>query len=151
MARHRRRHQNTPPKTHYFNPTASTVYRAKRDDYSIATDPIFEYQPPRSVALPDLHSAIWSDLTEVEDRRQYTPQRSGGFSSAASTRSPVAPIKTNNTFTSSVIRAFKAPAHVAICVRRKIRKQVLHALKKTGRGSSPPRLRNHWSNVKCSG
>jgi hypothetical protein len=146
MARSHRRH---PSKTTIFTPTASQVFRGKRDDYSIATDPIFENSFSRSVALPDLDT-VWSTLNDVEDRRHFTPGRSGSFQ-AASTRSRVTPTKTNLSLTSSVIEAFKAPRNVAICVRRKIRKQVLHALKKTGKGSSPPRRRNNWSNVKCSG
>lgn len=43
---------------------------------------------------------------------------------------------------------FRTPDRVALCVRRKQRRQVLHALRRTGRGNRPPR-RNAWSNVSC--
>lgn len=148
MARHRRRHPQTPS---YFTPPARQVFKGKRDDYSIANGDNYSfeftpYSPPLS--LPD-QPAIWSDLMEVEDRRRYQPGRPAGFRAAASTRSAVAPTKTHANLTQSVVQTFKAPAHVAICVRRKIRKAVLHALKKTGRGSSPPRRRNYYSGVRC--
>lgn len=43
---------------------------------------------------------------------------------------------------------FKAPKRVWICIRRKMRRQVLHALKRT-RGVSGKRKRNYYSNVRC--
>jgi len=46
---------------------------------------------------------------------------------------------------------FQYPWQVMICVRRKRRKEVLHALKKTGGRGAPhkkPR-RNYWSEVRC--
>lgn len=46
--------------------------------------------------------------------------------------------------------AFKAPSQVLVCVRRKKRKEVLFAKKKTGRGArSKFRRRNYFSNVRC--
>lgn len=44
--------------------------------------------------------------------------------------------------------AFKAPKFVAICVRRKIRREVLLALGRGGGGKRRPR-RNAYSNVRC--
>lgn len=47
---------------------------------------------------------------------------------------------------------FTLPWQVIICVRRKRRRQVLHALGKTGRGATrrmKPRKNNHWSEVRC--
>lgn len=44
---------------------------------------------------------------------------------------------------------FRTPNKVLICVRRKIREEVMHALKKTGkRGQKKPR-RNYYSDVRC--
>lgn len=47
---------------------------------------------------------------------------------------------------------FARPNEVAICARRKRRRQVLHALQVTGRrgpGKGKPRKTNFWSRVKC--
>lgn len=45
--------------------------------------------------------------------------------------------------------AFKAPAETLVCVRRARRKQVLHALRKTGRGGQRRPRRSKWSSIKC--
>lgn len=48
--------------------------------------------------------------------------------------------------------SFNIPQGVAICVRRKMRSQVLHALRKTGRrgnGRGKPRHTNFWSRIGC--
>lgn len=48
------------------------------------------------------------------------------------------------------IRVFSAPESVSVCVRRKRRKEVLHALKKAGRGGPQrKRRRSQWSHVSC--
>lgn len=49
---------------------------------------------------------------------------------------------------------FRLPRMVAICVRRKIRKEVLHAFRKTGKGGAKHRRRerakwNEFSLIKC--
>lgn len=45
--------------------------------------------------------------------------------------------------------AFERPQSVLVCVRRKIREQVLHALNKTGkRGQKRPRF-SYYSSIKC--
>lgn len=46
--------------------------------------------------------------------------------------------------------SFANPGKVVTCVKRRVRKEVLHALKKTGGGRrrKPPR-RNFWSEVSC--
>lgn len=44
---------------------------------------------------------------------------------------------------------FQAPKRVLICVRRKIRKEVLHAYKKTGPGSGRPKRRGPYSGISC--
>lgn len=46
------------------------------------------------------------------------------------------------------IVAFEHPKRVLVCVKRKERKEVLHAKRKVGRGNRPP-TRNRWSNVTC--
>lgn len=44
---------------------------------------------------------------------------------------------------------FRVPNAVNVCIRRKQRKEVLFALRKTGRGAGAPRRRNRWSDVRC--
>ncbi|UDN67564.1 hypothetical protein [robinz microvirus RP_45] len=48
---------------------------------------------------------------------------------------------------------FMVPSLVAICARRKIRREIMFALrhdkKHRGKGGGRPRHRNFWSNVKC--
>ncbi|UDN67692.1 hypothetical protein [robinz microvirus RP_95] len=48
---------------------------------------------------------------------------------------------------------FMVPSLVAICARRKIRREVMFALrhhkKHRGKGGGKPRHRNFWSNVRC--
>lgn len=45
--------------------------------------------------------------------------------------------------------AFKSPRHVLICIRRKMRREVLHALRKAGKGGMRHPRRNAWSDVHC--
>lgn len=46
--------------------------------------------------------------------------------------------------------AFALPTQVAICVRRKVRREVLHAIRVAGRtGRGGKRHRNAYSNIKC--
>jgi len=44
---------------------------------------------------------------------------------------------------------FEDPSRVLICIRRKQRKEVLHALKKTGKSGQKRPRRNHYSEVLC--
>lgn len=46
---------------------------------------------------------------------------------------------------------FALPWQVVICVRRKRRREVLHAMGKTGKGQAKqkPSVRNYYSNVRC--
>lgn len=45
--------------------------------------------------------------------------------------------------------SFDAPHKVAVCVRRKERREVLFAMKRTGKGSRSRRRRNKFSNMGC--
>lgn len=48
------------------------------------------------------------------------------------------------------VLAFAKPSRVALCIRRSIRKQVLHAFKQTGAGKHHRRPRlNEWSSISC--
>ena len=46
--------------------------------------------------------------------------------------------------------AFHQPKRIAICVRRKMRREVLHAFRLTGKGSrARVRKRDQWSDISC--
>jgi len=45
--------------------------------------------------------------------------------------------------------AFTMPKSVLVCARRKMRKEVLFAKRKTGKGSRSIKRRNIWSEIKC--
>lgn len=47
---------------------------------------------------------------------------------------------------------FAVPKHIALCVRRKRRREIMHALRRAGRrgiGKNKIRRTNFWSKVKC--
>lgn len=44
---------------------------------------------------------------------------------------------------------FAVPKRVIVCIRRKQRREVLHAMKRTGSGKGRRRRRNEWSSVIC--
>lgn len=94
-------------------------------------------------------------LTQFEDRRTYHPDSiarnaTSFFSNAHSLQVPIG--KTGREllekFPSSRV-GFTDAKNVLICVRRKQRKEVLHALKKTGKtGQKAPR-RSFYSDIQC--
>lgn len=107
----------------------------------------------------------YPSLTDIEDRRRY------GFSVLTPPRTlTVGPVRTvvkrsvSNpdrfarfrprpvTFSSPLPHrvAFEAPHRLALCHRRKTRREVIHALKLTGKGAGARRRRhNEWSQVSC--
>nr|DAW08222.1 MAG TPA: hypothetical protein [Microviridae sp.] len=96
------------------------------------------------------------NLQLVEDRRTWHPD---GLYRPIRTITSKRPRLRPVAFTSSKLRntlpvklGFDIPKKVAICVRRKQRKEVLFAKHKTGAGSgrrSKAPKRNQWSDVKC--
>lgn len=112
------------------------------------------FQPPSANPrlLSDLVSSPVGPLTEVEDRRTYHP---------LDTFRPVMEIGGTPSGPRQVKRSFKRslpfglqfgkPEKTAICVRRNTRKEVLHAMRKTGKGGGPRRRprRNWHSSTSC--
>lgn len=49
------------------------------------------------------------------------------------------------------ILAFEHPLRVVLCARRKIRKEVLHALGKSGRGGQRKPRYSYYSSISCKG
>lgn len=130
--------------------------RRRRTERPSATFPTHH---PRSLTPLLVPYALRSDLREVEDRRTYHPEFE--FRPARTVWGhPVRPNRVKEVrparpaFRSPGLGArvrFAVPARTVICVRRNQRKEVLHALKKTGkRGASRSRRRrNYFSAISC--
>lgn len=129
--------------------------RNRRDTPSIATA-----HYTRAVPIQQFKPRPFS-LTLYEDRRQFHPE--GIYAPAKSfnsTRHRIAVPKSNYKVPLSQYSAlgqtyptyklaFEAPTKVLVCVRRKIRKQVLHALSKTGKvGQNRPKI-SDYSHISC--
>lgn len=97
-------------------------------------------------------------LTDIEDRRLYDPLRdyrpAKGLSKYAA-EIGIKPYKQRRdkprkAMTPDVFK-FNVPAKVAICVRRKKRREVLFAKKRTGKGARAyRRRRNYYTEVSCA-
>lgn len=94
-----------------------------------------------------------SFLTLYEDRRTWAPPIA-----VRSARSFDRPTRLNISRTSPARRlakfpsagvSFVAPKQVLVCVRRHQRREVLHALHKTGRGGQSQPRWTPWSRVHC--
>lgn len=106
--------------------------------------------------------SVRSNLSKYEDRRLWHPERNyyADAKSFNSTRHRLVYPSVNRQFESIRPRrsllsqinsaiAFAAPKKVLICVRRKIRKSVLHALGKTGRGGQKSPRFSYYSSIQC--
>lgn len=112
----------------------------ERDNSTIANNKLLQY-------------TLYSLLPEIEDRRLYRPERAPrahGLSKLASRieLAPAKPVRSKGHYTPDVFR-FTSPKKVAICVRRQRRREVLFALRKTGKGSRSKRRRNDHSDISC--
>lgn len=112
-------------------------------DHGRAPDPVDLYLRPIRPIVSH------RPLQLLEDRRLWHPERAfrPALSFGRKSRLVVAPTKSR---IMSHRIAFDVPKRVAICVRRKSRKEVLFAKNKAGRGGArrSPR-RNYWSSVNC--
>lgn len=159
-------------------PSAHTLNRL-RDAHRIASgrvssllddsldDPLTVLQAP---SLPINHAVRSNPLLEVEDRRRWEPNRlTRPVRSSRRWNIPVRlvrdaprskglgvrfgpPTKARKAVARNVSFGglkFRTPRYVAVCVRRKSRREVLHALKKVGAGNSRHRRRNALSNIRC--
>lgn len=96
--------------------------------------------------------ASLSPLTMLEDRRVFHPERdyrpARTFSRIDQRRLVPASLVTDRIMRSGQLR-FAVPDKVVVCVRRKQRREVLHALRRTGKGAGAPRHRNYQSDISC--
>lgn len=108
----------------------------------------------RPVATAETFTPQVDDMREIEDRRLFNPDplkparsirgRGVSIQPKAETKRRKVVAWSNPQF------AFKAPKATLVCLRRSIRKEVIHALKKAGkRGKGRRRRRNQFSDVRC--
>lgn len=92
------------------------------------------------------------DLRVFEDRRLF-PHREWPrrlvLPATKRSRRPVDAVPARISERVSGHFSFRAPRAVVVCVRRKQRREVLFAMKRTGRGAKAPRRLNEWSSVRC--
>lgn len=93
-------------------------------------------------------------IATFEDRRTYHPAGPNrpAFSLPRSASRLVVRQKPSSKFWPSQTKGivtFAVPKNVSICVKRSVRKQVLHALGKAGKSGMAPRRRSAFSSVSC--
>lgn len=123
--------------------------RGGRGDYTPTSNGTLPRTSIRPLSLLTLNPTETATqiLRELEDRRTYLPDYR--TRPAASQRRSDARLVQDPTQKSLRRITFANPAHVAMCLRRKIRREVLHALKVAGgKGFKKPR-RNAWSDIGC--
>lgn len=90
-------------------------------------------------------------LPEIEDRRTYNPTKT--VARPRSIRQDQARVTLKSprakTLQTKTPLGFAVPDKVALCVRRNIRKEVLHAKRVAGRSGLKRPRRNFWSSIKC--
>lgn len=124
--------------------------RRSRIDSRTAYSPFVSPSPRVFRSLPPLYSP---SLTAFEDRRTFHPAGPlrPAFSFDRGARRLVAKATSLHGGLSARV-GFAVPKKVAVCVRRKQRKEVLHATNFFGRGAggvSKRRSRNRFSDVDC--
>lgn len=105
-----------------------------------------------SIANPRLLRPIISrpvDLRVFEDRRMYGPVSSWPRRVSRAAAVPASVAERPRGWTRQLSFSFVGPRKVLICVRRKTRREVLFATRRTRRGSASSRRRNSWSDVRC--
>lgn len=126
--------------------------RSKKNNYR-------EVRDPQTITSHRLSPPI-IDLRTLEDRREYHPEGDNrpakSFTRIAAHVVQKQPKKKNQKISATKklhqvqTLSFNVPQSVAICIRRKTRTEVLHALRKTGRGISRRRpRRNQHSHISC--
>lgn len=123
----------------------------RRDTPRIANSRVFRTQPELPFGLP-------LNLSSVEDRRAFHPM--GELRPAKNLRGASHQLVVRNAAPAHAVRnpyfvnrgvAFQAPRDVLVCIRRENRREVLHALNKTGKvGQKKPRY-SHYSSISCKG
>lgn len=120
-----------------------------------------DYDPPANRLLPSLFqnpSFVQSTLSDVEDDRSWNPDRVPRARQVRRRVAAVHPRKTATGYRSPLHLldkfSFVNPRFVIKCVRRKIRKSILHAMGQAGKGSGRKLKgrkyrRTAYSNIGC--
>lgn len=125
----------------------------KRYRSSVGRD--FKTPPIASLRLPRLFNPLFSRPLPMPDNRHHFPLPRFRVESVMRNRRTlahtVAPVRTKLTKNLTVKHSFAVPVHATPCVRRKRRKEVLHALRYAGRrfGSGGSYRRNENSRFSC--
>lgn len=93
-----------------------------------------------------------SPLILIEDRRTWNPVRRPFTRPQTFFERSAANLvlrDRDESFRRRDVLAFQVPKKVAVCVRRKQRRETLFALNRTGAGARSRKHRNYWSNVAC--
>lgn len=137
--------------------------KRRRDVSTVANSPYRSGLPDREFTLlPDFFHSVRAPLTEVADRRLWspepilddlprTPRQVSSIGPAQPVRKQARRAKRSSLSTAMWARpvmAFNTPELVSVCVRRKRRREVLLALGKGGGGKRRGR-RNVFSKVRC--
>lgn len=83
-------------------------------------------------------------LQQIEDRRRYTPSPW----IVATAREPARVVVDRSRYSPFIAHRFVKAERVLVCLRRKIRREVMHALGIAGGDVRPPR-RNELSKISC--
>lgn len=137
-----------------------------RRDHSISDSPIATLRVPVFQPLPILQSSPLSRLSEVEDRRLFHfegPNRPALLDDGTLARTHLVDRpKNRNRVKPKAFRfgpkfysqtkalvAFEEPQRVAVCIRRKARREVLFAKKRAGKGGMRKPRRTWLSKISC--
>lgn len=143
--------------------------RAKRDANAVASpthqSPLAQLLSPLAPLKPLAHR-VTKNLGHIEDRRSWHPkgvQAPAKSVHKAQHRLVAKPNKAPRGSAQRISEAFRAraappvavgfhaPKKVVICVRRRMRKEVLFALNRTGKGAKKRKhRRSYYSDVRCT-
>lgn len=125
------------------NRGVSRIHDPTRDALDIATRSVRLGEPDKRTRLNLPYNPLFG-LREVEDRRTYPHEIREGIyrhidgTPARITKQPSRK-RPLSWMPSGMHDTFQQPERVSVCVRRKVRKRVLFALQKTGKGSGAKR------------
>lgn len=118
----------------------------QRDVLTPSLDTLLDFPDP--APLPRV-SPRTNPLT-LEDRRVYHPLRKAAPPASVSLESRKLVVPRVQRKNSPTLAQFNLPRNVSVCVRRKQRREVLFATRRTGRGASKKRrTRNQFSDIRC--
>lgn len=125
---------------------AKRMRSEKRDNNTIPNRPTRLRSPTFVVRLRPI------PLSLVEDRRHFYPEpalRPALSFGRKANRVVVLRKPRSRPFRFPDVFGFRVPNLVAMCLRRKVRREVMHALDLTRKGAGGAKRRNEWSDVKC--